>query len=164
MSSHPSISSVGRPADRDNTGPLPVWWTSAAGALLICLGWTACVWISTHLRADPALHTAALFVHLASLVLGFGAVLVADYYGLLWLTGRCELGEAVGCAARLHTPIWAGLAGLVASGIMLHPDLASPSPGSNWPSYCSSPSTACRPRSCGAGSPEQGRPPHRRAR
>ncbi|HET6353637.1 hypothetical protein [Streptomyces sp.] len=126
MSSHPSISSVGHPADRDNTGPLPVWWTSAAGALLICLGWMACVWISTHLRADPALHTAALFVHLASLVLGFGAVLVADYYGLLWLTGRCELGEAVGCASRLHTPIWAGLSGLVASGIMLHPDLASP--------------------------------------
>ncbi|MET8248364.1 hypothetical protein ABZV31_30590 [Streptomyces sp. NPDC005202] len=72
------------------------------------------------------MHTAALFVHLALLVLGFGAVLVADYYGLLWLTGRCTLDEAVGCTGRLHVPLWAGLTGLVVSGVVLHPDLASP--------------------------------------
>ncbi|MFD4975491.1 hypothetical protein [Streptomyces sp. NPDC058424] len=77
------------------------------------------------LHADPALHTAALFVHLASLVLGFGAVLVADYYGLLWISGRCTLIDALGSTARLHVPIWTGLAGLVLSGMMLHPDPTS---------------------------------------
>ncbi|MGW6754929.1 hypothetical protein [Streptomyces sp. NPDC055006] len=83
--------------------------------------------VSLHLHADPALHTAALFAHLASLVLGFGAVLVADYYGPLWITGRCTLNDAaLGSTVRLHVPIWTGLAGLVVSGVMLHPDLTSP--------------------------------------
>jgi len=101
------------------------WWTIAAASLAACLVLAASAWISLHLHADPALHTAALFVHLASLVLGFGAVLVADYCGLLWITGRCTLNDALGSTARLHVPIWTGLAGLVVSGVMLHPDLTS---------------------------------------
>jgi hypothetical protein len=101
------------------------WWTVAAAALAACLGLSACAWMSLHLRADAALHTAALFVHLASLVLGFGAVLVADYYALLCVTGRCTLHDALISTARLHFLIWTGLAGLVASGVMLHPDLGS---------------------------------------
>ncbi|PHQ52827.1 hypothetical protein BLA24_05805 [Streptomyces cinnamoneus] len=88
----------------------------------MCAAWAVSVWISVHLQADATLHTAALFIHLASLVLGFGAVLVADYYGLLWITGRCTLREALDAAGRLHLPIWVGLAGLVASGMMLHPN------------------------------------------
>ncbi|AZM93277.1 hypothetical protein D1J60_22315 [Streptomyces sp. W1SF4] len=78
------------------------------------------------MQADAAMHSAALFAHLASLVLGFGAVLSADYYGLLWATGRCGLAEVVAATSRLHVPIWAGLGGLVVSGLMLHPDLTSP--------------------------------------
>ncbi|MFI9045616.1 hypothetical protein [Streptomyces sp. NPDC053427] len=101
------------------------WWTVAAAALAVCAAWGAAVWVSGHLQADASLHTAALFVHLATLVLGFGAVLVADYYGLLWLTGRMALTDALDSAARLHTPIWAGLAGLVGSGMLLHPDTSS---------------------------------------
>ncbi|MFE1953660.1 hypothetical protein ACFW9D_24695 [Streptomyces sp. NPDC059524] len=102
------------------------WWTVAPASLAVCSALAATVWISQHLHADPALHTAALFVHLASLVLGFGAVLIADYYGLLWMTGRCSLNDALAGTARLHVPIWTGLAGLVGSGVLLHPDLASP--------------------------------------
>ncbi|WP_199808155.1 hypothetical protein [Streptomyces sp. NRRL F-2580] len=79
-----------------------------------------------HLRADVTLHTAALFVHLASLVLGFGAVLAIDYYGALWLTGRKTLREVLDSTAPLHMPVWAGLGGLLFSGAFLHPDLASP--------------------------------------
>ncbi|MFF4352535.1 hypothetical protein [Streptomyces sp. NPDC001530] len=67
----------------------------------------------------------ALFIHLASLVLGFGAVLVADYYGLLWMTGRSTLSDTLVGTARLHVPIWTGLAGLIASGVMLHPDMTA---------------------------------------
>ncbi len=101
------------------------WWTVVGAAGLLCAGWAASVWISLHLQADPSLHSVALFVHLASLVLGFGAVLVADYYGLLWMTGRCTLAEAIGSTSRLHVPIWAGLAGLVLSGTLLHPNPAA---------------------------------------
>ncbi|MGW7103094.1 hypothetical protein [Streptomyces sp. NPDC054838] len=102
------------------------WWSVAAGALVALLALTAGLWVSVHVHTDATLHTAALFVHLASLVLGFGAVLSADYHGLLWATGRCDLSEVLGATSRLHVPIWAGLGGLVASGMMLHPDLGSP--------------------------------------
>lgn len=122
----PSLSASTASAGR--TTPLRLhdsWWTVGVAAFLAGLTLATCLWISTHLHPDPALHTAALFVHLASLVLGLGAVLVADYYGLLWLLGRCALPETLAAAGRLHIPIWAGLAGLVASGAMLQPDLDS---------------------------------------
>ncbi|WP_407840503.1 hypothetical protein ACE1OC_35920 [Streptomyces sp. DSM 116496] len=90
------------------------------------LALTAGLWCSLHVQTDAKMHTAALFAHPASLVLGFGAVLSADYYGLLWATGRCALAEVVGATSRLHVPIWAGLGGLVLSGLMLHPDMGSP--------------------------------------
>ncbi|MEU5807526.1 hypothetical protein [Streptomyces sp. NPDC047718] len=102
------------------------WWTVAAGALGAVVVLAAALWCSAHVHTDPALHSAALFAHLASLVLGFGAVLSADYHGLLWATRRCSFAEAIGATARLHVPIWAGLAGLVLSGMMLRPDLGSP--------------------------------------
>ncbi|GHF60058.1 hypothetical protein GCM10010218_47050 [Streptomyces mashuensis] len=101
------------------------WWTVGGAALAIGAGWLAAVWLSVHVQADASLHSVALFVHLAALVLGFGAVLVADYYGLLWLTGRMSLADAMGGANRLHLPIWAGLAGLVGSGVFLHPNTSS---------------------------------------
>ncbi|MGW7378707.1 hypothetical protein [Streptomyces sp. NPDC054794] len=124
LPSEPSVSPQAGPVRR--LGLFDTWWTVAAAALAACLGLSACAWISLHLRVDPALHTVALFVHLASLVLGFGAVLMADYYALLFLTGRCALRDALGSTAHLHVPIWTGLAGLVASGVMLQPDLDSP--------------------------------------
>ncbi|MEU5192081.1 hypothetical protein AB0G83_33820 [Streptomyces klenkii] len=102
------------------------WWTVTAGALLACAGLAGCLWVSLHVRTDQVLHTGALFVHLASLVLGFGAVLAADWFGLLWITRRLGLAEALGAVGRLHVPVWAGLAGLLVSGAFLHPDPASP--------------------------------------
>ncbi|MEV7419893.1 hypothetical protein [Streptomyces sp. NPDC089919] len=102
------------------------WWTVAAAALTALVLLVGGLWFSVHVRTDPVLHETALFVHLASLALGFGAVLAADWFGALWLLGRASLGEALAVTSRLHTPIWAGLGGLVASGLMLHPDLSSP--------------------------------------
>lgn len=107
-------------------GVLDSWWTVAAAGVMACAALVACIWISMHLRVDPVLHQAALFLHLACLVLGFGAVLVADYYGLLWLSRRCSITVATRSVQRLHVPIWAGLAGLVVSGMMLEPDLTAP--------------------------------------
>ena len=102
------------------------WWTVGAASLAACTLLAACVWVSLHVRADPTLRTVALFGHLACLILGFGAVLVADYFGLLWIARRCTLGEAIASTTRLHLPIWIGLAGLTISGTMLKPELTSP--------------------------------------
>ncbi|MEU6597496.1 hypothetical protein [Streptomyces flaveolus] len=125
MSARPESSLSPRTAPASRLGLYDTWWTVGAAALGVILSLAACAWVSLHLRVDATLHTAALFVHLASLVLGFGAVLAADYNALLWLTGRCSLTDALNGTHRLHVPIWAGLAGLVASGVLLHPDLGA---------------------------------------
>jgi hypothetical protein len=101
------------------------WWVFAAVAFGACGVLAGAIWMSLHLHADPTLRTVALFVHLGSLILGFGAVLVADYFVVLWLVRRSTFAEAVFGAARLHLPIWIGLIGLVASGMLLEPDLAA---------------------------------------
>ncbi|MFE6924720.1 hypothetical protein ACFVAV_27100 [Nocardia sp. NPDC057663] len=107
-------------------GLLDSWWLVAAAALASTGLLGAALWIATHVNPDPALHTAGLFVHLAGLMLGFGGVLIADYLAALWLLGRSTLAEAMAGVSRMHVPIWLGLAALVASGIVLEPNLDSP--------------------------------------
>ncbi|MEV4435488.1 hypothetical protein [Streptomyces sp. NPDC049585] len=97
-----------------------------AASLGVCALWAAAVWTAVHLRADPLLHDVALFVHLASLVVGFGAVLTVDWLGLLWLAGKRPLAEVLRTSAAVHPPIWLGLAGLVGSGVLLQPSLSAP--------------------------------------
>ncbi|KDA41683.1 hypothetical protein E0F15_16250 [Frankia sp. B2] len=106
------------------SGVLPRWAVFLATGTALVVGWAAAVWTAAHLTADPTLHTAALFVHLAALVGGFGAVLAIDFFALSWLFGRRSFPDVIRVASGLHVMIWAGLAGLVLSGILLHPDLS----------------------------------------
>lgn len=68
---------------------------------------------------DTPLFYLWLFVHIISLVVGFGAVLVIDAIGLLWLLGRVPLSFVVRIAHITQQLIWLGWGGLVASGIWL---------------------------------------------
>ena len=101
------------------------WWVFGAVACAACAVLAMAIWMSAHLHPDPALHNVALFVHLASFALGFGAVLVADYFVVLWLLGRSTFADAIYGAARLHLPIWIGFIGLGLSGVLLQPNLAA---------------------------------------
>jgi hypothetical protein len=105
----------------DRRGPRSYAITAALALTLLGLA----IWLSTRLHPSHALHRAALFVHLGSLTLGFGAILVADYSFALWALRRSTFAEAVAGTARLHLLVWCGLVGLVASGILLGPDLSS---------------------------------------
>jgi hypothetical protein len=98
-------------------------FTLAAAAAISLLA--AAIWLSSHVHPSPALHDIALFVHLCSLVLGFGAVLVGDYFFALWALRRSTFTEAVSSASRLHLLVWSGLVGLVLSGMLLEPNLHS---------------------------------------
>jgi hypothetical protein len=93
----------------------------AAVALLIALA----VLASTVIQAPPWLQSLALFGHLAFLTIGFGSVIGIDYYGLLWLTRRITLTTMLRHTHRMSLPIWVGVAGLVATGALLHPQLGS---------------------------------------
>ena len=106
-------------------GPVPAWVLGVTD-VLICLAWAGSVWVALHVEADPALRTVALFAHLGAMVLGLGSVLTIDYYGLLWLLGKRSLRQVLEFTGPLHVPVWAGLTGMVLSGVILDPDPAAP--------------------------------------
>ena len=98
----------------------------AVGLGLVAVAvWSASLWASAHVQADPSLYRAALFVHLASLVAGLGAALTIDYFAVQWLLGRRTLHEVLTVSGGTARLVWAGLAGLVGSGALLSPDLDS---------------------------------------
>ena len=86
----------------------------------------AAIAVSRVVPADYALRPAVLSLHVLALVVSFGAVLVIDWHGLLWLAGRRGLTESTRLAAGAGPLIWGGLAGLIVSGALLHPNLTSP--------------------------------------
>lgn len=61
----------------------------------------------------------ALFVHIISLVVGFGSVLIIDTFGLLWLLKKAPLSFVMKVANVTQRLIWLGWFGLVASGSYL---------------------------------------------
>ena len=95
---------------------------SALVAVALVAGWITMMLAVPHLPAATGVRPFALFVHLAALVLGMGAVLSLDWFGLMWMLGRQDLLSLVRAAQVAHTPIWLGLVGLTLSGVLLSPD------------------------------------------
>lgn len=60
-----------------------------------------------------------LFIHLVSLVIGFGAVIVIDTFGLLWLLKKAKLSFVQQVANTTQPLIWIGWSLLVLTGIPL---------------------------------------------
>lgn len=92
---------------------------------LVSVSIVGLVLLSTLLNPPHWLQVVALFVHLISLVVGFGSVLAVDWYGLLSLSRRVTIGDVLLTAERMTPLIWIGLTGLTASGVVLKPDLTS---------------------------------------
>lgn len=115
-----------RPAPRAGAHRLQRRRPAYVPVLAMVTGWGAMFLIAGHVHAGAGVHRVALFVHLASLVLGFGAVLTLDWSGLMWLLRRHDLLTLVRIAQVVHTPIWLGLGGLTLSGMLLGPDTGSP--------------------------------------
>jgi hypothetical protein len=101
------------------------WRVFLGNACAACAALGVVIWMSTRLHVDPDLQNIALFAHLIFLVLGLGAVLAADYFIVLWLVGRAILADVVRGASWLHLPIWVGVIGLVFSGMLLEPNIAT---------------------------------------
>lgn len=95
-------------------------------AIGLVIGWAVMFLAVPHLHTGTGIRPFALFLHLAALVFGFGAVLSLDWFGLMWILGRQDLMGLVRAAQVAHTPIWLGLAGLTLSGVLLAPDTSAP--------------------------------------
>lgn len=93
----------------------------AAG--VVAFGWTASICISQQIEPTAVVHDCALFLHLASVVVGMGAVLTLDWFAARWLLGHHERSDVMGLVGSAHAMIWLGLLGLTASGALLQPDI-----------------------------------------
>jgi hypothetical protein len=112
------------PAATGSTQPLPRRATDFA---VVTAAWAlAVVAAAAFPLRDPQVARVALFIHLISMAIGFGAVVMIDMYGLLWLSGSRTLAELTDLATAAHGVISLGVGGLLASGIALRPDLTSP--------------------------------------
>jgi len=58
-------------------------------------------------------------MHLASLIVGFGSVLVIDTFGLLWMLKKVQISFVMKVAETTQRLIWLGWGGMVFSGLFL---------------------------------------------
>ncbi len=64
-------------------------------------------------------HLVWLFVHILSVILGFGAVIVVDVFGVLWMLKKVHLAQVIAVAKVTQMLIWIGWLGAVISGYIL---------------------------------------------
>lgn len=83
------------------------------------------VLLSALLTPSSGVYRAGVILHVLSLVIGFGAVVLVDWHGLLWIAGRRTLYESRRVAESAGPIIWAAIVGLLASGTVLRPQLGS---------------------------------------
>ena len=93
--------------------------------LLVTVLWAGVLVASTRVELGHTAFTVAVAVHVMGLVIGLGAVLLVDWYGLVWMAGLRTLSECLRLAQAAHPLIWFGLGLLLASGVGLAPDLGS---------------------------------------
>lgn len=82
--------------------------------------------VSVLVPSHYPLRSTVAALHVLGLVVSFGAVLLLDWHGILWLAGLRRLGESVRLSAAGEPLIWAALLWLVLTGALLRPDLSSP--------------------------------------
>jgi hypothetical protein len=124
----PVLREAGLPAPPTRPAALSrtVWARYTAAALVVAGVTAGCMWTAARVTAPPPVHAFALFIHLAALITGFGAVLAVDWTALLWLVRRRSMSQVLDTAASVAIPIWVGYAGLVGTGMLLHPDPSAP--------------------------------------
>ena len=88
----------------------------------VVVAWAAVVVLAPRVEMSGTVHAVALFAHLGSLLVGFGAVLLVDWFGLLWLARRRSLADVLRTAQGAHVPTWLGFTGLLLSGALLGPE------------------------------------------
>lgn len=119
-------------AEGDGSGPSPNPSLQPGRRKAVILGgvctaaWVASVSAGALVDCGPDLHRVGLACHIIALVLSFGAILVVDWVGFLWLVGRRDIHDTRRLEAAAQPLIWGGLAVLLVSGALIKPDISSP--------------------------------------
>lgn len=90
------------------------------------VAWSPALVVATSLRVDGPPRTIALILHILAMVLSFGAIMLVDWHGFLWLLGRRELSETIRLDGAATPLIWIGIATMLTTGAFLSPDLGNP--------------------------------------
>ncbi|WP_163615833.1 MULTISPECIES: hypothetical protein [unclassified Microbacterium] len=98
----------------------------ALGYWGVLLAMLLSLWVGTTVVPPAWLHTPALFGHLASVIAGLGAAVLLELSGLLWMLRRAALDDLRRVERIVSTLAWLGIAGLLATGAFLQPDLGEP--------------------------------------
>ena len=100
--------------------------TTLGWGVLCLLAWAASVTAGTWVDFGPILHRIGLAGHILAMAVSFGAILVVDWVGFLWLLGKREIRDTGRLESAAQPLIWGGLAALLATGAMIKPDLSNP--------------------------------------
>lgn len=97
---------------------------------ILCLGaaaaWTLSVVTGTYITAQGPVRVLAVASHILAMVVAFGAILLVDWHGFLWLIGKRKLFETIRLDDAASPLIWTGIVGLLFTGVFLSPNLANP--------------------------------------
>ncbi|WP_423184562.1 hypothetical protein [Arthrobacter sp. NyZ413] len=88
--------------------------------------WLLSVTVSTVVHVDSFVFNVSVVLHDLFLVVAFGSIILVDWHGFLWLIGKRQLAETIRLDGAATPLIWAGLAGLLATGAFLGPHLNNP--------------------------------------
>lgn len=94
--------------------------------LVVTVTWVVVLAISPYAEASGGWHDLALAGHLLGIIVGFGAVLLVDWHGLVWLSGLRTFRDSLRIGEVAHPLVWMGLLLILVSGTFLGPDLTEP--------------------------------------
>jgi hypothetical protein len=117
-------------AAMERGSPVPIGegrrWKTALWAMTVVAVWVGVVRLATEITPVPAQRQWALIGHLICLALSFGAVLVVELHGFGFLLRLVSRERMATVALSLDPPIWAGLLGMCATGLLLGPQMDRP--------------------------------------
>jgi hypothetical protein len=115
-----------RHGDAVANAPRPGRGRYVALAALCLIGWAGSLAVGMSVDCGPDMHRIGLACHILALVLSFGAILVVDWVGFLWLLGKRDLHDTHRLETAAQPLIWGGLAVLLISGALIRPDVSNP--------------------------------------
>ena len=84
------------------------------------------LWVGASVAPPEWVRNPALFAHLGSVIVGLGAAVLLEISGLLWMLRRAALDDLRRVERTVSGLAWLGIAGLLATGAFLQPDLSQP--------------------------------------